>query len=68
MSARCLPSKSERFAFVCPSCEAEYEVITLSARSHMRNRRNGCLRCDALFPAGEGNVSLKYILSEPRRG
>ena len=68
MSAHCLPSKSETFAFICPSCEAEYKVVTVAARSDMRNRKNGCLRCDALFPAGEGNVFLKYILMAPRRG
>ena len=68
MPAHCAPNKSEAFAFICPSCGAEYEVVTVAARSHMRHRKNGCLRCDAFFPAAEGNVFLKYILMAPQRG
>jgi hypothetical protein len=67
MSAHCVPNKSEPFAFICPSCEAEYKVVTVAAPSDMRRRKIGCLRCDALFPAGHGNVFLKYILMAPRR-
>jgi hypothetical protein len=68
MSAHCFPNESEPFAFTCPSCEAEYKVVTVGARTDMPHRKTGCLRCDALFPAGEGNVFLKYILMAPRRG
>jgi hypothetical protein len=68
MPAHCVSSKSESFAFICPSCEAKYKVVTFGAPSDMHHHRNGCSRCDALFPAGYGNVFLKYILLAPRRG
>jgi hypothetical protein len=67
MSAHCISSKTVPFAFICPSCEAEYKVVTFGASSNIHHRKIGCLRCDALFPAGEGTVSLKYILMAPRR-
>jgi hypothetical protein len=68
MSADCVPRKSNAFTFICPSCQAEYQVVTVAAPSDMHHRKTGCLRCDALFPAGEGNVFLRYILMTPRRG
>ena len=68
MSTHCVSSKRESFAFTCPSCEAQYKVITFGAPSNRNRRKMGCLRCDALFPMGEGNLSLKYILMAPRRG
>jgi len=68
MTAHCATSKSEPFTFICPSCEAEYQVVTVGAPSEMHHRKIGCLRCEALFPAGDGNVFLKYILMVPRRG
>jgi hypothetical protein len=67
MSAHCVSGKSEPFAFICPSCEAQYNVVMFGAPSNGHHRKIGCLRCDALFPAGEGNVFLKYILMAPRR-
>jgi hypothetical protein len=67
MPAHCVPGKFDPFAFFCPSCEAEYRVITVVARSGMHHR-TGCLRCEALFPVAEGSVSLKYTLMAPRRG
>jgi hypothetical protein len=63
-----MSAQSEPFAFICPSCEAQYKVITFGAPSNRNRRKMGCLRCDALFPMGEGNLSLKYILMAPRRG
>jgi predicted Zn finger-like uncharacterized protein len=68
MTTHCVMSKSQPFSFVCPSCEAKYNVVTFEAPSNMRRRRIRCLRCDALFPAGEGNIFLKYNLMAPRRG
>lgn len=68
MTSRRVASKSEPFTFICPSCEANYKVVTFGAPSSTRRRRIGCLRCDALFPAGEGNIFLKYNLMMLRRG
>jgi hypothetical protein len=65
MPAHCLPNNSEPVAFTCPSCEAEYKVIAIDAPSDMPRSKIGCLRCDALFPSGEGSVVLKYILAGP---
>jgi hypothetical protein len=59
---------SEPVAFNCPSCEAEYKIITIEAPSDTPRSKIGCLRCDALFPSGEGSVVLKYILVEPLSG
>jgi hypothetical protein len=68
MTAHCVISESEPFTFICPSCEAEYKVVTTGTPSDSHHRRIGCLRCDALLPAAYGNVFLKYILMEPQRG
>lgn len=66
MSAYCISSKSESFAFICPSCEAKYKVVTFGASRNAHHHRNRCLRCDALFPTGYGSVFLKYILLAQR--
>jgi hypothetical protein len=65
MPAHCLPNCSEPVTFNCLSCEAEYKIITIEAPSDRPRGKIGCLRCDALFPSGEGSVVLKYILVEP---
>jgi hypothetical protein len=68
MPAHCLPNNSEPVIFVCPSCEAEYKIITIEAPSDTPRSKIGCLRCDALFPSGEGSVVLKYIPVEAPSG
>jgi hypothetical protein len=65
MPAHCVPNNSEPFTFNCPSCEAEYKIITIEAPNDTPRSKIGCLRCDALFPSGEGSVVFKYILVEP---
>lgn len=62
MPAHCFLNNSEPVAFACPSCEAQYKIITIEAPSDTSRSKVGCLRCDALFPSGEGSVVLKYIL------
>jgi hypothetical protein len=54
-------SQSEPIPFRCPSCEAEYKIITIEACDVVRGKIR-CLKCDALFPAGEGRVAFKYFL------
>ena len=55
-------SKSEPNDFSCPGCEAEYKVVTIEASSDTLHGKIVCLKCDALFPAGEGRVFFKYFL------
>jgi len=43
-------SKSE--PILCPSCEAEYKVVTIDVCDVQRGKIP-CLQCDALFPAGD---------------
>ena len=54
-------SKSELIPFSCPSCEAEYKIVTINT-CDVRHGKISCLRCGFPFPASEGNVSLKYFL------
>jgi len=55
-------SKSEPILFSCPSCEAEYRIISIEAPYDVPQGKIACLKCDALFPAGEGRVFFKYFL------
>ena len=55
-------SKSEPIAFNCPSCEAEYKIVTIEARSETEHGKISCLRCDALLPSGDEGVFYKYFL------
>ena len=59
MPAHCLSNKSEPIAFACPSCGAKYMIVTIEVPN---GSKFSCVRCDALFPVGEGQVSLEYIL------
>jgi hypothetical protein len=55
-------SKSEPIRFNCPSCEAEYKIVTIEAPSNTVHIKISCLRCDALFPSGDEAVFYKYFL------
>jgi transcription elongation factor Elf1 len=57
-------SQSEPIPFRCPSCEAEYKIVTIETDDVVRGTIR-CLKCDALFPAGEGRVAFKYLLVGP---
>jgi len=60
-------SKSEPIHFSCPSCEAEYKIITIEVCDVQQGKLR-CLKCDALLPAGEGRVAFKYFLvGRPKR-
>lgn len=62
MPAHCFPNKSEPVAFTCPSCEAEYKIVSIEAPSDVQRSKICCLWCDAQFPAGVGRVFFKYVL------
>ena len=64
MPARFTPDKSEPIAFNCPSCGAKYIIVTTDVANSVRRRKFDCVKCDALFPGGEGQVSLEYILRD----
>jgi hypothetical protein len=60
-------SQSEPIPFRCPTCEAEYKIVTIEACDVVRGKIH-CLKCDAPFPAGEGRVAFKYFLVERPSG
>jgi transcription elongation factor Elf1 len=62
MPARCVTNKSEPKAFECPCCGAKYIIATIEVPNGVQHSKFGCVKCDALFPVGEGRVSLEYIL------
>ena len=53
--------KSEPIPFSCPSCKAEYKIVTIDV-CDVQQGKIRCLKCDALLPAGEGRVAFKYFL------
>jgi transcription elongation factor Elf1 len=53
---------SESIAFDCPSCGTKYIIVTIDVVDGVQPGKFGCVKCGFLFPAGEGLVSLKYIL------
>ena len=60
-------SKSEPILFTCPICEAEYKIVTIEL-CDVQQGKIPCLKCDALFPAGEGHIAFKYFLvRRPKR-
>ncbi|MGN6749972.1 MAG: hypothetical protein ACTHJS_15400 [Xanthobacteraceae bacterium] len=61
-SARTFSDKSEPIPFGCPSCGAKYIIVTVQVPKDGQHNKFGCVKCDALFPAGEGRVSLEYVL------
>lgn len=54
--------KSEPIPFNCPRCDAEYRIVKIEAPRDEQHGKIACLRCHALFPAGEGRVYFKYFL------
>jgi hypothetical protein len=62
MPARRLANKSEPIAFECPSCAAKYIIVTIEVPDGVQHSKFGCVKCDALFPVGDGRVSLEYKL------
>ena len=62
MPASCLPNKPEPITFDCPSCGAKYIIVTMDVANSVPRSNLACAKCGALFPVGEGQVSLEYIL------
>src|ERR1700741_2676650 len=49
---------NEPIAFVCPGCGA---IVTIEVPEGVSHSKFGCVKCDALFPVGEGRISLEYM-------
>jgi hypothetical protein len=62
MPAHYLSNKAEPIIFDCPSCAAKYIIVTTDFANSVQHSKRACVKCDALFPVGEGQVSLEYIL------
>jgi transcription elongation factor Elf1 len=54
--------QSEPIAFDCPSCGAKYIIVTIDIANCVQPSKVSCVKCDALFPIAEGQVSLEYVL------
>jgi hypothetical protein len=37
-------------------------IVTIDVPRGEKHNKFGCVRCDTLFPVGEGRTSLEYIL------
>ena len=59
---RRVTNKSEPIAFACPSCGANYIIVTIVAPQCSHHNKFECVKCRALFPLAEGRISLEYIL------
>jgi hypothetical protein len=57
-------NNSEPIAFSC-RCGATYKIVTIDSPGAAHRGKVACLRCDALFPAGDERVFFKYILAGP---
>jgi hypothetical protein len=55
-------SNSKTIIFNCPRCQAEYRIISIEAPCDVPHGKIACLKCDALFPAGDGRAFFKYFL------
>ena len=47
--------------FNCPRCEAEYRIVSIEAPRDIPHGKIACLKCDAMFPAGEGRIFFKIL-------
>lgn len=62
MPTRRLANKSKPIVFECPGCEAKYIVVAIEVPDGVGHSKFGCVKCDALFPLGDGRVLLEYKL------
>ena len=60
-----LMNNSEPILFSCPSCGAKYNILAIDSPGHWYRGKVACLKCNALFPAGDECVLFKYTLMWP---
>ena len=61
-------NKSELILFSCPSCRAKYKIVAIDCLGSWHHGKVTCLKCNALFPAGDERVVFKYTLVWPPSG
>jgi len=61
-------NNAEPISFSCPSCGSEYKMVSIQSAGESYRGNVACLRCDAVFPAGDEDVFFKYILVRPLSG
>jgi hypothetical protein len=49
-------------SFVCPNCDALYELVKVKAGPETVDRAVACRSCGAPLPEREGKFVLKYFL------
>jgi hypothetical protein len=54
---------SEPVPFSCPSCQAEYKIVTIEAPREAQHAKSFL---EALFPSGDEGVFFKYFLVSGR--
>jgi transcription elongation factor Elf1 len=60
-------SKLETAQFTCPTCNAEYRVVRVTADPALADREITCRSCGAPLQGREGGFVLKYFLvNRPR--
>jgi hypothetical protein len=57
-----MPDGRSRYSFVCPNCDALYELVKVEAGPETVDRAVACRSCDAPLPGREGQFVLKYFL------
>ena len=49
-------------SFMCPNCNARYEMVKVEAGPETVDREVNCRSCGASLPGREGNFVLKYFM------
>ena len=57
-----MPGGRSRNSFVCPNCDALYELVKVEAGPETVVREVACRSCAAPLSGMEGNLVLKYFL------
>ena len=57
-----MPGGRPRNSFVCPNCDALYELVKMEAGPETVAREVACRSCGAPLSGMEGNFVLKYFL------
>ena len=57
-----MPGSRSRYSFVCPNCDALYELVKMEAGPETVDRAIACRSCGAPLLGREGQFVLKYFL------
>ena len=60
-------SEREHPSFTCMNCGAQYKIVRVEGMpATTGDRELTCINCDAVLPAREDRLVLKYFLVSPR--